>query len=110
MDFGPLCRFLYFCGQLVVAVIMIDGSKTRKSLVWVEVQSPHATERRTKDKESDTLKRNLCSTLNLNFSKFCQTVELTCIPLVGIEPINYAFPVPWLTSWHMKPHITPDKF
>ena len=38
-DFNPLCRFLYFCGQPVVALIMIDSSKTRKSFSGVEVQS-----------------------------------------------------------------------
>ena len=34
-DFDPLCRFLYFCGR---RVIMIDGSKTHKSLAGVEVR------------------------------------------------------------------------
>ena len=46
MDFDPLCRFLYFCGQLViVAIIMIDSSKTRKLLAGVDVQSPYVIER-----------------------------------------------------------------
>ena len=48
MEFDALCRFLYFCGQSVVAVIMIDGSKTDKSLVTVEVQRPFVIERRSK--------------------------------------------------------------
>ena len=39
MDFDPLYQFLYFCGQSVVAIIMIDDSKTCKSLAGVEVQS-----------------------------------------------------------------------
>ena len=34
-----------FCGQSVVVVIMIDGRKTRNSLVGVEVQSPYVIER-----------------------------------------------------------------
>ena len=29
-DCDPLCRFLYFCGEPVAAVIMIDSSKTCK--------------------------------------------------------------------------------
>ena len=41
VDFDPLCQFLYFCGEPVVAIVMIDSSRTRKSLVWVEVQSPY---------------------------------------------------------------------
>ena len=40
--------FCIFCGQSVVAMIMIDGSKTRKSLVGVEVQCPYVIERRRK--------------------------------------------------------------
>ena len=32
---NPLCRFLYFCGQSVVAVIMIDGSKNKQIVSWV---------------------------------------------------------------------------
>ena len=36
MDFDPLCRLLYFCGLLVVAVIVSDKSKTRKSLVGLK--------------------------------------------------------------------------
>ena len=40
-----LVGFCIFCGQLVVAVIMIDGSKTCKLLVIVEVQSPYVIER-----------------------------------------------------------------
>ena len=36
-----------FSGQLLVAVIMIDGSKIRKSLAGVEVQSPYVIERRS---------------------------------------------------------------
>ena len=47
-DFDPLCRFLYFCGQPVVAVIMIDSSKIHKVLVGVEVQSPYVVERCSK--------------------------------------------------------------
>ena len=40
------CWFLYFCGQSVVAVIMIGGSKTCKSLAGVgQVQSPYVIER-----------------------------------------------------------------
>ena len=50
-DFDPICRFLYFCSQLVVAGIMIDGSKIRKSfntaVAGVEVQSLFAIERRS---------------------------------------------------------------
>ena len=41
-----LVGFCIFCGQLVVAVIMIDGNKTCKLLVIVEVQSPYVVERR----------------------------------------------------------------
>ena len=33
----------------VVALIMIDSSKTRKSLVGVEVQGPYAVEKHSKD-------------------------------------------------------------
>ena len=36
--------FFIFCGQSVVAVIMIDGSKTRKLLLEVEVPSPYVIE------------------------------------------------------------------
>ena len=39
--------FCIFCGQSVVAVIMIDGSETRKSLGRVEDQSPYFIERRS---------------------------------------------------------------
>ena len=39
VDFDPFCQFLYFCGLPVVAVIIIDSGKTRKSLVGVEGQS-----------------------------------------------------------------------
>ena len=39
------CWFLYFCGLPIVTVIMIDSSKTCKSLVGVEVQSPCVIER-----------------------------------------------------------------
>ena len=46
--FRSICRFLYFCGQSVVAVVMIDSSKKRISLVGVEVQSPYVIERRSK--------------------------------------------------------------
>ena len=45
--FRSICRFLYFCGQPVVAVIMIDSSKKRNSLVGVEVLSPYVIERRS---------------------------------------------------------------
>ena len=48
MDFDLLCQFLYFCGQSVVTVVMIDSSKTRNSLVGVEAQSLHVIERRSK--------------------------------------------------------------
>ena len=47
-DLDPLCRFLYFCGQSVVAVIMIDSSKKCNSLVGVEVQSLYVIERHSK--------------------------------------------------------------
>ena len=48
-NFDPLCRFLYiFCGQPVVAVIMIDGSETCKSLAGVEVQCLYVIERLSK--------------------------------------------------------------
>ena len=40
MDFDPVCQFLYFCGQLVVSVIMLDGSKTRKSLAGLTFRVP----------------------------------------------------------------------
>ena len=46
--FRSICWFLYFCGQSVVAVIMIDSSKKRNSLVGVEVLSPYVIERRSK--------------------------------------------------------------
>ena len=36
---------IHFCGQLVVAIIMIDSSKTHKPLVGVEVQSLYVIER-----------------------------------------------------------------
>ena len=36
--------FCIFCGQQVVTVIMIDSSKTRKSLAGVEVQSLYVIE------------------------------------------------------------------
>ena len=49
VDFNLLCQFLYFCSQLVVAEIMIDSSKTHKSLVGVEVQSPYVIERHSKE-------------------------------------------------------------
>ena len=42
-----LVGFCIFGGQPVVAVFMIDSSKTRKSLVRVEVQSPYVIERRS---------------------------------------------------------------
>ena len=48
MDFDPLCRFLYFCGQPVVAVILIEGSKTSKLLLEVELPSLYAIEKRSK--------------------------------------------------------------
>ena len=48
MDIDPLCWFLFFCGQPVVVVLIIDSSKTRKSLVGVEVQSPYVIERPSK--------------------------------------------------------------
>ena len=41
--------FCIFCGQLVVSVIMIDGSKIHKSLAGVVVQSPYVIERRSND-------------------------------------------------------------
>ena len=44
-----LVGFCIFCGQSVVSVIMIDGSKTRKSLDGVEVQSLYVTERRSNE-------------------------------------------------------------
>ena len=47
-DFNPLCSFLYFCGQWVITVIMIDDSKTRKSLAGVEVQRPYVIEKHSK--------------------------------------------------------------
>ena len=56
MDFDPLCRFLYFCGQSVVSVIMIDGSKKHKSLAGVEVQSPYVIERRSNREKGRTIK------------------------------------------------------
>ena len=37
--------FCIFCGQSVVAIIMIDGSKTRTWLVGVKVQSLYVIER-----------------------------------------------------------------
>ena len=40
--------FFIFCGPPVVAVTMIDSSKTRKSLAGVEVQSSYVIERRSK--------------------------------------------------------------
>ena len=40
-DFNPLCWFLYFHSRPVFAGIMINGSKVRKLLVGVEVQSPY---------------------------------------------------------------------
>ena len=46
-DFDPLCRFLYFCGQPVITLIMIDSSKACKLLVRVEVQRLYAIERRS---------------------------------------------------------------
>ena len=46
--FRSICRFLYFCGQPVVAVIMIDSCKKRNSLVGVEVLSPYVIERCSK--------------------------------------------------------------
>ena len=40
---------VFFCQWVVaVIIIMIDSSKTRKSLVDVEVKSPHVIERRSK--------------------------------------------------------------
>ena len=47
VDFDPLCRFLYFCGQPVVAVIVIDDNKKRKSLLEFEVPNPYVIERRS---------------------------------------------------------------
>ena len=58
--FRSICWFLYFCGQSVVAVIMIDSSKKRNSLVGVEVLSPYVIERRSKH-------RNLRISFNLMF-------------------------------------------
>ena len=40
--------FCIFCGQSAVAVFMIDGGETRKSLAGVEVRSPHVIECRSK--------------------------------------------------------------
>ena len=40
--------FCILCNHPVVAVIMIDNSITRKSLVGVEVQSPYIIERHSK--------------------------------------------------------------
>ena len=48
MDFDPFCQFLYCCGQLIVAVIMTDCSKTGKLLVVFEVQSLYVIERHSK--------------------------------------------------------------
>ena len=45
MDFDPLSRLLYFSDQSVVAEIVIDGSKMRKSLTGVEVQGLYVIER-----------------------------------------------------------------
>ena len=64
MDFDPLCRFLYICGQSVVALIMIDSSKKRISLVGVEVKSPYVIEKRSKrnlsvDGKLESAHRNL---------------------------------------------------
>ena len=53
--FRSICRFLYFCGQSVVAVIMIDSSKKRNSLVGVEVLSPYVIERRSNGERRSTL-------------------------------------------------------
>ena len=50
-DSDPLCWFLYFCGQPVVALIMIDSSKIRKTLVGVEVQSLYVIERCSKSRK-----------------------------------------------------------
>ena len=42
MDFDPLCQFLYFCSQWVVAVVTIDhdSNKTRKSLAGLKFRVP----------------------------------------------------------------------
>ena len=44
-DFDPLCWFLHFCGQPVVAL------KIRQTLVGVEVQSPYLIERCSKSRK-----------------------------------------------------------
>ena len=38
----------FFCGQPVAVILIIDSSKTRKSLAGVEVQSPYVIERHSK--------------------------------------------------------------
>ena len=47
MGFHPIYRFCTFCGQPVVTIIKIDNSKTRNSLVGVEVHSPYVIESRS---------------------------------------------------------------
>ena len=43
--------FCIFCGQLVVGVIVIGGSKTCNSLIGVELRSPYVIERRSNELE-----------------------------------------------------------
>ena len=45
--FFYLFILFHFCGQSFVAVIMIEISKTRKSLLKAEVPSPYVIERRS---------------------------------------------------------------
>ena len=45
VDFDRLCQFLYFCGQAVVAVIMITTLKLANRYLGFEVQSPYVFER-----------------------------------------------------------------
>ena len=47
----PTVGFSIFCDQPVVAVILIDRSKMRKSLVGVQVQRPRVIEKHSKFKE-----------------------------------------------------------
>ena len=56
--------FCIFRGQVVVFIIMIDGSKIHKSLAGIEVQSPYVIERRSKD------------TLLLQTPHYCRSIAI----------------------------------
>ena len=88
-DWRMSIHFVEFCifyGQSVVSVIMIDGSKTRKSLVGVEFQSPYATERRSNKLRASGNVKLICIVLS-RFSHLHLSVRLS----VYLDNFNFTF-------------------